>query len=117
MKKLYLTLFIFSASMLFCKSLESEYDNKVFYESEGITYSNEDEKVFKNNEQRFRNNDTEENIFEDIENNPSAAESINSGPGAPGEPVPIDDNIVALFIATLAILIYQKKNLNKMYNK
>ena len=50
-------------------------------------------------------NDTDVSVEE--ENNASA-------PGAPGEPVPIDEKIMMLFFAAIAIVIFYKKHLQKL---
>ena len=129
MKKLSITLFVFSSFLVFSQVWENSYPDNTFkntyrtaYEN---TYNHSDDE-----QQLYKKKETEialeagyvktalngvKNIFENTQNDNSVDRQANgsaiSVPGAPGEPVPIDDNILILFFTALSVMIFRHKNI------
>lgn len=133
MKKLTLMLFVSSFLLTFSQTWNSNYPDNVFKDSYRSPYDNQydyhdsEQQLYQKKEReivqeaeyvRIILNGTK-NIFIQAEQDRSAArpsdESAGNSPGAPGEPVPVDNNIFILLFTALIIMIIQKRNDLKIF--
>lgn len=97
MKTYLIILLLFCSSLLYAQY--RDYEN-VFYMENSMQRDN-----------TFRQKEIEEEVSERENSDPKVS---NKGPGAPGEPVPIDNYIIYLFIAGLGSIVYFKRSISSV---
>lgn len=129
MKKISLILFVLSSLLAYSQSWDSNYQDNVFKNTYGSPYDNQfdhhdsEKQLYQKKEREIAQEagyvriilDGTTNIFSQAEHDCSATRYSDAlagySPGASGEPVPIDNYILALlFAALIIILIFQERN-------
>ena len=62
----------------------------------------------------FAQTKTDDNVFKDTENQNNTSKNTTTDPGAPGDPVPINEYVPFLVLSGMVAIVYYQKKQTKL---